>query len=52
MKRTYVKPTTEIVLIKATPILAGSPVGLSSESQNNGVALGRSARFSDWEGEE
>lgn len=52
MKRIYIKPTTNIVKIKMTPILAGSPVGMSGESQNNDVALSRRARFSDWEGEE
>ena len=52
MKRIYIKPTTNIVKIKMTPILAGSPVDMLGESQDNNVALGRSACFSDWEGDE
>ena len=52
MKKTYIKPTTNIVKIKMPAILNGSPVGMSGESQDNNVALGRRARFSDWEEED
>lgn len=52
MKKTYMKPTTNIVKIKMTPILAGSPISMSGESQNNDVALSRRSRFSTWEEEE
>lgn len=52
MKKTYMKPTTNIVKIKMTQILAGSPIGMSGESQNNDVALSRRSRFSTWEEEE
>lgn len=48
MKKTYIKPVVEAVAIHTSSLICASIV-LSSESQNNDVALGRDFDFDDEE---
>ncbi|MBQ7420306.1 MAG: hypothetical protein IJV17_06160 [Prevotella sp.] len=41
MKAIYIKPAYTIIEIIPASLICGSPAGLSSDSQDNGSALGR-----------
>lgn len=46
------KPEIMVVNMKMASMLCNSQVQMSSKSQNNGAALGRSGSFSEWSEEE
>ena len=50
MKKTYIKPVLETVAIHTNSLVCTS-IMMSSESQNNDVALGREYDFDDEEEE-
>lgn len=53
MKKQYIQPEMMLIQLNdSTSLLAGSQIGMSSEEQNNNVALSRRSRFSTWEEEE
>lgn len=53
MKKQYIQPEMMLIQLNhSASLLAGSPVGMSSGSQNNDVALSRRGNFFDDDEEE
>ena len=47
MKKKYIAPTQQVVEMEMQTILCGSQITLSSDSQDNDVALSREFYFDD-----